>query len=203
MTKGALKQRWIPHDPEWHDSDLFAALVTDFGLGAPTVWMVLKSEWIEPEAEIQERTVDDQPTRGLYRRCRFSYIWAKLPGIGNKKLSKIMLWLHERDQWTLDPESVQDLSSRCTVGVQSMHRRDTQTRHLVGAWSAKWLTFREACLDYRPVLKESKGEDIKDGFFEPNQNEEKPSFKYVLNEKTGEYDRVSLAEKELREDIDA
>jgi len=200
MTKGALKQRWIPHDPEWHDSDLFRALAADFGLGGPTVWMILKSEWIEPEAEITTRTVDDKPTRGLYRQCRFSYLWAKLPGIGNKKLGKIMRWLHDREQWVLDPDSLQSINRLSAVGQQSMHRTDTQTRHLVGAWSSKWLEFREACLDYRPILKESKGEEIRDGSFEPNQNSTQPDFKYVPDENSpGDFKRIPVNEKEKSE----
>lgn len=202
MTKGALKQRWFPHDPEWHDSDLFRALATDFGLGGPTVWMVLKSEWIEPEAEIIERTVNGQPTRGLYRKCRFSYLWDKFPvgsGLGSKTLAEIMVWLHNREQWTLDQDSVDLMSQLCQPNVTSMRRGATSGRHLVGAFSSKWLEFREACFAYRRG-EESRGSEP--GSTEPNQDQIQPSFKYVLNSETGEYDRVSAAEKELRGDLD-
>lgn len=223
MTKGALRQRYIPLDPEWHDSDLFRALATDFGLGGPTVWLVLHAEWREPEAEIIER--DGQP--GLYRRCRFSYLWDKLPGIGNKKLAKVMLWLQDRGQWVLDEDTQEDLKMMATVGVASLHRGQIgkkhvsfssprsskmlqtcvknayefpQSTHLVGAWSSKWLAFREACFAYRRG-EEKRGLEL--GSTEPNQDESRPRFKYVRNSETGEYDRVPLAEKKLREDLDA
>lgn len=195
MTKGALRQRYIPLDPEWHDSDLFRALATDFGLGGPTVWLVLHAEWREPEAEI----IDRDGQRGLYRRCRFSYIWDKLPGIGNKKLAKIMHWLHDRGQWVLDPDSLQDINRLSAVGQQSMHRTDTQTRHLVGAWSAKWLMFREACFAYRRG-EEKRGEE--GSSTESNQDEEKLKDKYVWNKERDEYDRIPVAEANLREDLD-
>lgn len=200
MTKGALKQRYIMVAEDWHRSNLYYTLSEEFGMTGPGVWYVLYAEWREPEAAIVTRTVNGQPIQGFYRRCRFSYLWDMLPkGVGNKKLARIMLWLHEREQWVLDPDSLQSINSLSTVGQQSAHRTDTQTRHLVGAWSDKWLAFREG---FFPIREEKKREDIGGHSNPSNQDQTQPDFDYVRNPETGEWDHVSLAEKELRESID-
>lgn len=202
MTKGALRYRFIPIDPEWHKSDLFHSLFEDFSFAGPLTWMIFNLEWREPHAEIQERTVNGKTVRGLYRHCRFSYIWDMLPkGIGAKTLTKVMMWMHNRTDedglrhWYLDPETCQLIDRWLTDGCQPTHRSRTSGRQMIGAWWPKLLKYREGVFGY---IKESKGEDIKTGSTEPNQDQTESSFGYVLNPKTGEYDRVSLAEKELR-----
>ena len=193
MTKGQLSYTWVPIERYLYKSDLWRDLVTDFGSAGPVAWLVLQGEWREPEAEIIERN----GRRGLYRRCRFSYLWGFMPPqVGSKTLAKILLWLDDRKHWTLEAEDRQFLVRLVSDECQSMHRGRTHCRQEVGAFWPKLLKFREGCFGY--IDKR----DIGAGSIEPNQDESKPSFKYVLNSETGEYDRIPIAEKDLREDID-
>lgn len=197
MTKGALRYRFIPIDPEWHKSDLFYDLAKDFGSAGPLTWLIINLEWREPEAEITER--DGQ--RGLYRRVRLHYLLNLIPmDVGPKKVAAIILWLEDRKHLTIEDEDRTNLG-RLRDEPGTTHRR---AKHgpgtMVGLFCVKSLKYREGVFGY------SKGEErrvLEPGSIEPNQDESKPSFEYVLNKQTGEYDRVSLAEKDLREDIDA
>lgn len=192
MTKGALKQRFVPIAENWQDSDLFYSLGHEFGCAGIVVWLVLNLEWREPGAEVIERN----GTRGLYRRCRFSHIWRKLPKhVGNKKLAQVMLWLHDRQHWILDAETLQDLNRIHAEATQNLHRTDTQSQHSVGAYWPKLLAFREAVLTKG---KESKGNGKGDS--PPNQKEESP-FVHVKVKGKDEYVRMLRTEAEFREKL--
>jgi len=187
MTKGALKQRYIPLSEDWHNSNLFRSLLEDHGPAGPLIWIVLNLEWREPEADILTQDINGAPVRGLHRRCRFSHIWAKLPGIGSKKLASVIIWLHEQNHWQLSPVCVANMSELCARSAHSLHRRDTQSRHIVEAWWPKLLQFRERVLQYAPIGKERKGKDIRNGSDEPpnqNQAQPDPQFRYQFDEKS-------------------
>jgi hypothetical protein len=91
----------------------------------------------------------------------------------------------------------------CAPSAHSLHRRDTQSRHIVEAWWPKLLEFRERVLQYAPIGKERKGKDIKNGSNEPpNPTQPNPQFRYVFDEKLQTMVKLPLAESKLRGALD-
>lgn len=226
-----LTPQWCPWHMSFKRTDLGQVLSGKFKQKGLWAYVALSSAWQQPEAETTERNkVEGYYRRPSFNFIAKEFglgpketakVLLFLDGYGEFEIDKedkeflkevkdtnseigarlSHKKLPENVETELQRQSHNDQESP-PIGSASEQNVPKSFRR-VGIFWPKLLQFREECFPHRE--RERKKE--KERSFQTQSEEEyhptQPGFTYVLNEESGEYDRVPVAESKLRESLDA